>query len=223
MASSTTTLERKTDTKTHHKLVDKDSMSEKINYFRFIKEEPIGTITNVAFLVVAIFIGLHADGRFTALVTSLTLLFIGSTAFHANGSRENVIPHWADVGFLYAVAGAMVFHIWGETLWVLIAAMIVVGIFTLFVGSISAVIPVGIATVLIAVGIGINVGWSATFIPLGLAIGGYAIRFYSEKTERWHDLLHGLWHILIAGAVYTAWLTVRFEEPYTACALWLSC
>ena len=83
----------------------------------------------------------------------------------------------------------------------------------------------GIATVLTAIGLGVNYGWTAIIIPIGLAGVGFGIRYYSERVEsaRLADLLHGLWHLFIAAAVYTAWLTVRFTDPYTACALWLSC
>ena len=153
----------------------------------------------------------------------LRFFFVGSTAFHANGSREDVIPHWADVGFLYTVAAAIVFHVWGELAWVLMVGMIIAGVFTLFVGTISAVIPVAIATVLTAIGIGLNFGWGATLAPIGLAVIGFVVRYLSEKVERFEDVLHGLWHLFISAAVYVAWLTTQFSDPLAGCTLWAFC
>ena len=190
-------------------LIDLSALQDRIRQIKF--SEPFGTITNVAFLIVAVLIAQHEVGNASLIVASLTLLFIGSTAFHLGDSEKGGVPHWADVGFLYVVAGAMIYHAWGDSYTVLLWTMVGIGVFATLVNIVSSTVPVAIAIILVAAGIWVNVGFNATLMPIGLALAGVLARFASDRIKNsfFCDLLHAAWHVLIAAAVYTAWLALN--------------
>ena len=164
-------------------------------------KEPIATLTNVAYLVVAVVLVVQ-DGS-AALIAALTLLTIGSGAFHVLGSVKNTPAHRADEGILYAVAGVLVYLAWEANLWVLIIAMLVVGVLMLMLDKVNVIYPVGVAAVAILAGLVINGGWQVVVLPLALAVPAFLARFLSERFLT--DLLHGVWHVLIAATVYSVW------------------
>ncbi len=164
-------------------------------------QEPIATLTNVAYLAAAVALTVQ-DGS-SALIAALTLLTIGSGAFHFFGSTKGTPAHRADEGVLYAVAGVLVYLAWASNLWVLIAAMLVVGVLILILDKVNVVLPVGVAALFILVGLVTNGGWQAALMPLALAVPAFLARFLSDRFLT--DLLHGLWHVLIAATIYSVW------------------
>jgi len=174
-----------------------------------LMKEPISTLTSAAYIAAGVAIALQ-DPASELLILSMWCLGIFSGVFHADSSQHGTPAHRADEGAIYVVLGTFFWITWNSDLAVfgLVAIFISVAMLRLKDIDLFLVTPIAVGFILLGLFLRVGLLWF-TYVAL-LAVAAMAIRTIKRRHQP--DWLHGLWHLLSAGALYLTWHAMHFHS-----------
>lgn len=159
-------------------------------------KEPINVITNLAYFVVGLILLATGDPMGFIMFAGLTLLTVGSAAFHATGKpRHQTLDEIGMYAALVPLAAAAWLPVLGYTLSIVLS-MLTFGLLAVFWKDVDSF--VAIPGIIIVALLGLLFFGNIVLTLVAAFVVGAAFYLRQVDPNRGHGKLHGAWHVLSA-------------------------
>ncbi len=134
------------------------------------------------------------------LAVALEILALSSIAFHSGGEEHRTPAHRLDEGSMYGVIGVLGYHAWGSLTPILMIVGLLLVIVFLNLDKVDSMIVIPVSGLVITIGLIVTASTLWALAALGAGIIAWTLRILPQT-----DVIHGLWHTTIAGAIFLAW------------------